>query len=843
MPLFIAGTITVVITCVLFALDKKTKFGQMNTWVKQTIIGICFGLCAAYATEIGSVSVNGAALNCRDAGPVIAGLLFGPWSGVLAGIIGAFDRFFIATPIFGIGAYTQSACAIATLLAGCLAGLFHEIMFKEHRPFVLHSLVFIMITEVIHMGMVPLFHIDDFVNATLVMYSCFLPLVLSNAAAVGVAFFLTSYMDMRMQGKKIRDVILSRDIFFEQDLFFSFQFWLLLIIVLAFVVNVFAMSFFNDTMSLTNSESRFSSELSSMEKLVQKDAETLHLSNEVMAKIYAEDWSNEEKEQYIVYRSKENKVVYPQNNCPQIYESTLNHESYTLYNTTVNNVTYYIMYMNIDDLTIISYSLEKYEMFIPHLNSSFTLFLQILVFGIMMLAVFMLLKKLVGENLDKINESLEEITSGNLDTKVDVYSHKEFAHLSDKINATVDTLKDYIQAEADRFKEDFEMARQIQLSALPNVFPPFPDKTQLDIFAKYRSAKEVGGDFYDYYFLDRRKLVFLIADVSGKGIPAAMFMMRAKTAIRVFAEKHEDAAKILEATNEYLNENNEAELFVTCWLAIIDIETGLMQFASAGHNPPILMNEKTCECKYLESHISLVLAGLNGIKYKNAEYQMQPGEKLLLYTDGITEAHNEASDLYGEERLLEFVKDNAKLDVENLCSNIFESVDTYKGEADQFDDMTVLCFGYNGPEKTEAENLFETEISVFAKTENVTRVCERVEDVLSKTNTPVDFIPKFSVAIDEIFSNIVKYGYNDESKYITVKVQVDEREEKKVCKVTFVDAADRFNPLDESAPDTTLSAEDREIGGLGIYMVRKLMDDVFYVYKDNSNNLSLVKYF
>lgn len=845
MPLFFAGLITTIVTVVLFVLDKKTKFGKWHPFLRQTIIGVLFGLCAAYSTELGSISINGAALNCRDAGPVIAGLLFGPWSGVLAGAIGAIDRFFIATPVFGIGEYTCIACSIATLFAGCFAGLFHVLLFKDHRPFVLHALVFISITEVIHMGLVPITHFDDMENATLVMYNVFLPLLLSNAAVVGVSFFITSYIDMRFKGHKIREIIFSKDIFFTQDLFFSFQFWLLCIIVFSFIVSVVGMSYFNDRTSLQNTETRFASELTSMKKLLLQDAETLHVNHRDMAKIYTRDWSDSEVSMYFAVDSNTGEILSSERGIPELYQECVNNQpEMTLFSMYHDSTRYYVMYSTCEDFTLVEYSIEKYEMFTPHLNSSFIMFLQILVFGLMMFCVFMLLKKLVGENLQKINESLEAITSGNLNEKVEVYSHKEFATLSTRINATVDTLKDYIQAEADRFKEDFEMARQIQLSALPNVFPPFPENKEVDLYAKYQSAKEVGGDFYDYYFVNKNTLAFLIADVSGKGIPAAMFMMRVKTAIRVFAEKHVDAAKTLKATNDYLNENNEAELFVTCWLGFVNTDTGLMQYSTAGHNPPVLINDRTGKCEFLEAPISLVLGGMEGIEYKNAEYQMQPGEKILLYTDGITEAHNEKSELYGETTIIDFAQKNINCDVKLLCENLFQDVENFAGDADQFDDETVLAFIYKGKQKKKIEKLFETEISVFARTENVTRVCERLEEILPETNAPLGFTPKFCVAIDEIFSNIVKYGYKDESKYITVRVQVDERDEaKKAVKVTFVDAADRFNPLDESAPDITLSAEEREVGGLGIYMVRKLMDDVFYIYKDKANNLTIVKYF
>lgn len=843
MSLLIAGCITVAVTILMWYLVHKTKFGQINSFAQQTIIGVCFGLCAVYATELGSTEVNGAAINCRDAGPVIAGLLFGPWSGVLSGIIGAVDRYFIATPIFGIGAYTQGPCAIATLFAGCFAAFFKVVLFKKHRPYVLHSLVFIMITEVIHMGTIPLYHFDDFQNATLVMYSCFLPLVISNAAVVGVAFFITSFMDMRHRGMSAKDIILNRDIFFEQDLFFSFQFWLLVIIVLAFAVNVFAMSFFNDTMSLSNTQTRFNSELSSMKTLIIQDAEALDLKIDDMSRIFAEDWSDKEVACYFVKDNNTGKIISNYFVVPELVDEIENHPENTMFDTNINNTRYYVMYTNIENVTIISYSIEKYEMYIPHLTASFTLFIQILVFGTMMFCVFMLLKKLVGDNLKKINDSLEQITEGNLDKKVDVYSHKEFAALSDKINTTVDTLKDYIQAEANRFKEDFEMAHQIQLSALPRVFPPFPSRKELDIFARYESAKEVGGDFYDYYFVDHNTVAFLIADVSGKGIPAAMFMMRAKTAIRVFAEKHKDAAKTLEVTNNYLCDNNEAELFVTCWIGFIDLQTGIVQYSSAGHNPPIIIGKTSEECRFLKSPISLVLGGMENIKYKNSEYKLKPNEKILLYTDGISEAHDINNNLFTDQGVLDLCKNSYDKNIIEISNNIFDKVKKFQSGKDQFDDMTLLTFIYNGNLMI-ADNIIETELTLLSRLKNITVVCDRISEIFKQADVPKDLEPKFCVAVDEIFSNIVKYGYSDENNYITVRISIDKSEpDKNAVKVTFVDSADRFNPLDKSAPNTKPTAEEREIGGLGIYMVRKLMDDVFYIYKDKYNNLTVVKYY
>lgn len=225
---------------------------------------------------------------------------------------------------------------------------------------------------------------------------------------------------------------------------------------------------------------------------------------------------------------------------------------------------YIVFFRQVDNYYLVLYSYEMYENFLAYLGNAVTLGFQILIFTVVLIVVFILLKRLVYNNLMSVNSSLENITQGNLEEKISVDSHEEFKMLSRSINVTVGALKKHIDAEAERYKEDLIMAQQIQLSALPDVFPPFPDRQSIDIYAKYRSAKEVGGDFYDYYFVDKNLLCFLIADVTGKGIPAAMFMMRAKTAIKVFAEKYKDAAKTLKAANVYLCDNNKAELFVTC---------------------------------------------------------------------------------------------------------------------------------------------------------------------------------------------------------------------------------------------------------------------------------------
>ncbi len=327
-------------------------------------------------------------------------------------------------------------------------------------------------------------------------------------------------------------------------------------------------------------------------------------------------------------------------------------------------------------------------------NSSLSIyvmaFMEIVIFGGLFILIYFLIKRLVVDNIKSVNDSLAEITGGNLNVTVNVRSNEEFASLSDDINATVDTLKQYIAEAAARIDKELELAKVIQESSLPSVFPPFPEREELDIFASMDAAKEVGGDFYDFYLLDENRLAFLVADVSGKGITAAMFMMKAKALIKSFAERGGDAAEILTNANNALCEGNDAEMFVTCFLAILDFESGKIEFANAGHNPP-LIRRKGGEFEYFKVRPGFVLGGMENIRYRKGEMDFQLGDALLLYTDGVTEAADVQNNLYGEDRLHTTLNAMDTTSAEGICRAVKANVDAFVGEAPQFDDMTLLC--------------------------------------------------------------------------------------------------------------------------------------------------------
>ena len=218
------------------------------------------------------------------------------------------------------------------------------------------------------------------------------------------------------------------------------------------------------------------------------------------------------------------------------------------------------------------------------------------------------------------------------------------------------------------------------------------------------AAKEVGGDFYDFYMLNETTLGFLIADVSGKSIPGAMFMMTSKTVIKSLAESGLPPAEVFTLANEKLCEGNEAEMFVTAWLGYLDLKTGLVRVANAGHNPPVLVREGKAE--YLNLRPGLMLAGMDGVRYKEQTVQLNKGDMLFLYTDGVTEAMNNEEELYGEDRLQKILsfgdkyseKPSDTLIVESVCRTVEDDINLFTEGAEQSDDITMLCIRYIGGE-------------------------------------------------------------------------------------------------------------------------------------------------
>lgn len=452
------------------------------------------------------------------------------------------------------------------------------------------------------------------------------------------------------------------------------------------------------------------------------------------------------------------------------------------------------------------------------------IFMEILIYTAIFILIYQMLKKKVVRNLYRVNEELNAITNGNLDTVIDIRAYREFSELSDHVNATVSTLKRYIREAEERIDQELEFARQIQLSALPSNEKPFAARPDFDLYASMDAAKEVGGDFYDFYLLDRFTLVFLIADVSGKGIPAAMFMMRAKTLIRDLAESGKPVNEVFELANRKLCEGNTAEMFITAWMGKLDLRTGRLTYVNAGHNPPLL-RRRDGAFAYLRTKPNFVLAGMEMTRYRLNELQLTPGDALYLYTDGVTEAFNEENELFGEEQLEALLAKTDGMSARTVCGAVAESLQQFVGKAAQSNDITMLCVRMDAMQESDRMKTYPDDNSYAI-------VQTFLNDRLGTVGVSPKVLNRVQVANDEIWSNIVHYsGASEASLHL--------RREGDTLYLDYADNGTPYDPTKAAEVDTTLSAEERSIGGLGLHMVRKMTTSMTYVYAEGQNRLSL----
>ena len=393
-----------------------------------------------------------------------------------------------------------------------------------------------------------------------------------------------------------------------------------------------------------------------------------------------------------------------------------------------------------------------------------------------------------------------------------------------------------VTAEKERIGAELNIAAQIQADMLPRIFPPFPERNDFDIYAIMDPAKEVGGDFYDFYMLDDDHLCMVMADVSGKGVPASLFMTIAKTLIKNRAQLGEKPAEILYNVNNQLCDGNDAELFVTVWLAIIELSTGKGVAANAGHEHPVIRRKDGNYEMVLYRHAPAV-ATMEGIRFKEHDFQLNPGDSLFVYTDGVTEATNINDELFGTQRMLDALNKNPNANPKELLQNVRDDIDEFVGNAPQFDDITMMGLKYDGPEQR-----YETaNLTIDAKTENLDQVLAFAEEQLAKAECPIKAQTQIGVAVEEIFVNIALYAYAPETGKADITIDIGQNPKEAV--ITFRDKGVAFNPLEKEDPDVTQSAEDRQIGGLGIYIVKKTMDEVTYAREGDENVLRIRKEF
>jgi len=333
------------------------------------------------------------------------------------------------------------------------------------------------------------------------------------------------------------------------------------------------------------------------------------------------------------------------------------------------------------------------------------------IIGVTIIAYIFFVRKMVTKPISGLTAFTQEITeTGSFTNRhIDIKTGDEIESLSESFNFMLAELENYIAnlskvtAEKERIGAELDIAKHIQASMLPCIFPAFPDRKEIDIYATMDPAKEVGGDFYDFFMVDKRHLAIVMADVSGKGVPAALFMVIGKTLIKDHTTPDRDLGKVFTAVNNLLCEANSEGLFITAFEGVLDLVTGEFRFVNAGHEMPFICKAGGNFEPY-KIRPGFVLAGMEDMKYRAGSMQLDVGDKIFQYTDGVTEATNLGNELYGMERLGVVLNKFKTASPHEILPAVKQDIDAFVGEADQFDDITMLCLEYKSRMETDKED-------------------------------------------------------------------------------------------------------------------------------------------
>ncbi len=438
--------------------------------------------------------------------------------------------------------------------------------------------------------------------------------------------------------------------------------------------------------------------------------------------------------------------------------------------------------------------------------------------------------------LNTATKTLVEDLDKNKRVDLNIHTRDELEDLAGSFMKMHGDLGKYIQelsvvtAEKERIGAELNVAAQIQADMLPRIFPPFPDRKEFDLFASMDPAKEVGGDFYDFFLVDKDHLALVIADVSGKGVPAALFMVIAKTLIKNRIMLGESPAEALRNVNNQLCEGNEAELFVTVWLAVIELSTGKGIAVNAGHEHPAIRRADGRYELVVYRHC-MAVAAMENVPFNQHEFELHPGDTLFVYTDGVPEATDSEGKLFGTDRMLEALNQKPDASPTEVIPAVTAAIAGFVGDEPQFDDTTMLCLRYFGADRSERV------LRVDAKDENLPTVQGFVKSLLEDHACSKTVQEHINLSLEELFVNVAHYAYPNKDGWAEIHASVNDG----TASITLIDAGRPYNPLERQDPDLTLSADQRQIGGLGVYLVKKLMDDVQYEHKDGRNILTIKK--
>jgi len=405
-------------------------------------------------------------------------------------------------------------------------------------------------------------------------------------------------------------------------------------------------------------------------------------------------------------------------------------------------------------------------------------------------------------------------------------------HLKLKQNMdSLEQLSAQLAAAKEKMEDELSVGQKIQLSMLPAVAPQHDN---FRVAATMRAARQVGGDLYDYFFINPRHFCICVADISDKGVPASLFMAVTKTLLRANTLDDSSTASIVTRINDQLARDNEASMFATIFIAIVDLETGVTRYTNGGHNRPFI-RRASGEVESIPDLHGPVAGAMDGIAYGESELCLSTGDTVLLYTDGVSEAMTARDELFGEAAIGEFLERSGGIQPSALVTGLIEAVDKFADGFEQSDDITLLAFTFDrAPEQV----VRELQLSLTNNLTEIDRLNDSFNELAESADIPIDIQMKVNLVFDELINNVISYGLSKDTEQ-SIQVGIALYGNRLVIEIE--DGGIPFNPFMRADPNTEASLDEREIGGLGIHLVKELMDEVSYKRAHDKNRVTLVK--
>lgn len=435
-----------------------------------------------------------------------------------------------------------------------------------------------------------------------------------------------------------------------------------------------------------------------------------------------------------------------------------------------------------------------------------------------------------------------QIAKGDFHTHLPkMHDHNELWALGNSLDLMQQSLEQYINElkvttqEKGRIESELRIASEIQMSMVPKTFPPFPDRDDIDLYGILIPAKEVGGDLYDFFLRDE-KLFFCIGDVSGKGVPASLLMAVTRSLLRMIAAQESHPDKIVTSINNSMTEMNESNMFVTLFVGVLDLPTGRFRYCNAGHDAPILLKKDAQDVEKLKVKPNLPVGIMPDMKFVPQETTITQGTSIFMYTDGLNEAENESHQLLGEEKVMSELQKTIHMNSKQRIEHMLDCVHQHANHAEQSDDLTMLNIKYK---RQQRDTKYYCKLLLRNDIKDVPKIATFMDDLVGKTGIDQGLACSLNLALEEAIVNVMNYAYpKEQTGDIYLEVYANDAR----LKFIITDQGSPFDPTTAAMPDITAELEDRPIGGLGIFLVRKLMDSVNYERVNGENILTLRKF-